>query len=46
MMRNGEHEWLNTGQVTGWIDVELNKNGMTQMQEAAKLIKDSGLDIG
>ncbi len=42
-VRHGESVWNKENVFTGWVDVDLNENGMAQARKAAQLMKERGL---
>lgn len=43
LVRHGESEWNQKNLFTGWVDVDLNEQGIKEAQRAGELIKNSGL---
>ncbi|HEX5190384.1 MAG TPA: phosphoglyceromutase [Streptosporangiaceae bacterium] len=43
LLRHGESEWNAEGRFTGWVDVGLSKQGMTEAEHAGELLAASGL---
>ena len=44
LVRHGQSEWNALGQWTGWTDVNLNEQGITEARQAGEAIKDIKLD--
>ena len=44
LVRHGESIWNEKGLWTGWTDIKLNKKGLLEAREAAKLLKDIPFD--
>ncbi len=42
LLRHGESLWNKENRFTGWTDVDLSKNGITEAQEAACLLQNEG----
>jgi 2,3-bisphosphoglycerate-dependent phosphoglycerate mutase len=47
LLRHGESTWNKENRFTGWTDVDLSEQGLTEAHEAARLLKESGfvLDV-
>ena len=45
MLRHGESTWNLENRFTGWTDVDLTSTGVTQAQEAGRLLKAEGFDF-
>jgi 2,3-bisphosphoglycerate-dependent phosphoglycerate mutase len=45
LIRHGESTWNLENRFTGWTDVELTPTGVTQAQQAGRLLKDSGFEF-
>ncbi len=43
LLRHGESQWNNENRFTGWADVDLTEQGISEAWEAGKLIKEAGL---
>lgn len=43
LVRHGESEWNQKNLFTGWVDVDLNEQGVKEAKRAGELIKNSGL---
>jgi len=39
LVRHGQSIWNLENKFTGWVDIDLNKNGRTQAKKAGSLIK-------
>ena len=46
LVRHGQSEWNVENRFTGWVDVELSKNGREEASKAGKLIKTLKIDFG
>lgn len=46
LLRHGESLWNKENRFTGWTDVDLSDNGVTEAVNAGKLMRDSGLTFG
>jgi 2,3-bisphosphoglycerate-dependent phosphoglycerate mutase len=42
LLRHGESTWNKENRFTGWTDVDLTEQGITEAKTAAKLLKDNG----
>lgn len=42
-VRHGQSEWNALNQFTGWVDVDLSEQGVTEAKEAGQKIKDAGI---
>ncbi len=42
LLRHGESLWNKENRFTGWTDIDLSKKGITEAQEAARLLKNEG----
>jgi 2,3-bisphosphoglycerate-dependent phosphoglycerate mutase len=45
LLRHGESVWNKENRFTGWTDVDLSEQGLREAREAARLIKEAGLDF-
>ena len=45
LVRHGQSVWNLQNRFTGWVDVELTKNGELEATKAGNLIKDLGIKI-
>lgn len=45
LLRHGESEWNLANRFTGWKDVDLTENGISQAQSAGKLLKKAGFEF-
>ena len=45
LVRHGQSIWNLENKFTGWVDIDLNKNGRTQAKKAGSLIKEKQLNI-
>ncbi|MBD1151784.1 2,3-bisphosphoglycerate-dependent phosphoglycerate mutase [Pelagibacterales bacterium SAG-MED22] len=45
LVRHGQSIWNLENRFTGWVDVDLNQNGISQAKKAGKLIKDKQINI-
>ncbi|MCX8527738.1 MAG: phosphoglyceromutase [Candidatus Nanopelagicales bacterium] len=43
LLRHGESEWNAKNLFTGWVDVDLNENGMGEARRGGELLAESGL---
>jgi len=46
LVRHGQSVWNLENRFTGWVDVELSKNGREEASKAGKLIKNLKIDFG
>ena len=46
LVRHGQSVWNLENKFTGWVDVELSKNGREEASKAGKLIKNLKIDFG
>ena len=46
LVRHGQSMWNLENRFTGWVDVELSKNGREEASKAGKLIKNLKIDFG
>ncbi len=48
LVRHGESEWNKENKFTGWTDVDLSFDGLTEARDAGKILKNNGytFDIG
>ena len=46
LVRHGQSVWNQENRFTGWVDVELSKNGREEASKAGKLIKNLKIDFG
>ena len=46
LVRHGQSVWNLENRFTGWVDVELSKNGREEASKAGKLIKNLNLFVG
>ena len=44
-MRHGQSVWNLENRFTGWVDVELTKNGESEAEKAGLLIKEKNIEI-
>ena len=42
LLRHGESQWNLENRFTGWTDVDLTNNGITEAKIAGKILKESG----
>ena len=45
LARHGESVWNRENRFTGWTDVDLTVRGVDEAHEAARLVRDAGLDL-
>lgn len=45
LIRHGQSEWNLTNRFTGWTDVDLTEQGVTEAVEGAKLLKEGGYEF-
>ena len=45
LVRHGQSIWNLENKFTGWVDVDLNENGVNQAKKAGKLIKEKQINI-
>ena len=45
LVRHGESVWNRENRFTGWTDVDLTARGVDEAHEAARLVRDAGLDL-
>ena len=45
LVRHGQSIWNLENRFTGWVDVDLNQNGIAQAKKAGELIKDQQINI-
>jgi len=45
LLRHGQSQWNKTNQFTGWIDVDLTEQGLTEAHTAGSLLKKEGLQF-
>jgi 2,3-bisphosphoglycerate-dependent phosphoglycerate mutase len=46
LVRHGESEWNSEGLFTGWVDVDLSETGVTEAENAGRLLAQAGLEPG
>ena len=44
LLRHGESTWNKENRFTGWTDVDLSEKGFEEAKEAARLLKEAGLN--
>ena len=45
LVRHGQSIWNLENRFTGWVDGDLNQNGITKAKKAGELIKDQQINI-
>ena len=45
LVRHGQSIWNLENRFTGWVDVDLNDNGIAQAKKAGKLIREKQINI-
>lgn len=45
LIRHGESEWNKENKFTGWTDVELTENGVSEAKKGGKALKEAGFDF-
>ncbi|MFP4403472.1 MAG: 2,3-diphosphoglycerate-dependent phosphoglycerate mutase [Nanoarchaeota archaeon] len=45
LLRHGESLWNKENKFTGWVDVDLSKNGVIEAKNAAKILKEEGFNF-
>ena len=45
LVRHGQSIWNLENKFTGWVDVDLNENGVNQAKKAGELIKEQQINI-
>ncbi len=45
LVRHGESVWNRENRFTGWTDVDLTERGVDEAHEAARLLREAGLDL-
>ena len=45
ILRHGESEWNKENRFTGWEDVNLTENGVTEAKSAGKILRDEGFSF-
>ena len=45
LVRHGESVWNRENRFTGWTDVDLTERGIEEAHEAARLLREAGLDL-
>ena len=45
LVRHGESQWNQENRFTGWVNVDLSEKGVTEAQNAGKLMKEADFHI-
>ena len=45
LVRHGQSEWNLENRFTGWTDVDLSEQGVTEAKEAGKALKENGYEF-
>jgi len=45
LVRHGESQWNKENRFTGWTDVDLSETGLTEAQEAGKVLRQQGFEF-
>lgn len=45
LVRHGQSEWNRANRFTGWVDVDLTEQGITEAREAGRLLAAQGLEV-
>lgn len=45
LLRHGESVWNKENRFTGWTDVDLSETGVTEANEAGKILRENGIDF-